>query len=318
MARAIGAKAQLRTKPEVTYGTAPSGNWTQLNFKTFDLSASQGLIDDPVLGNLARRTSGDPALDTVDVTGSAVVPVQLAGIGHWLRLLLGAPLTTGAGPDYTHTFKDGAFTLPSNSFEVDFVDPTPNEFSVITGVKANEMSLDFSPSGPADATFSLLGQGETLAATTAAGTPVVVSGDRFQKPQASIKRNTVALANITAASFTFTNGMEAVKTIRSDLKVEGVDEGLSKATGQITARFADSSLISDAIANTAVALEFGYTISAAKSLIITFPRVFLSAPKKPISGPNGVELAIDFQAADDATLACLMQVVLKNQIASYA
>lgn len=318
MPRAIGAKAKLRTRPEATYGVAPSGNWTQLPFKSFELGASQELLDDPVLGAGDRRTTGDPALDTVTVEGSAVAPVDLVNFGHWLRLLLGPPTTTGTGPDYVHSFKDGAYGLPSNAFELDFVDPLPNRYSLLTGVKANELQLDFSPTGPADATIALLGQGETRAATSAAGTPVFTQGSRFQKPQGSIKRNGSSLANVTAAEFTWSNGMEAVKTIRADRRIEGVDEGLSSARGTLTLRFAETGMIDDAIGAAPSALELAYTAAANRALVVTFPRVFLSVPRTPVSGPQGVEISVDFRAADDSTAACLMHVVLKNQVASYA
>jgi hypothetical protein len=50
------------------------------------------------------------------------VPVDVINIGHWLRLLLGAPTTTGTTPNYTHSFGSGAATLPSQAIEVGYPD----------------------------------------------------------------------------------------------------------------------------------------------------------------------------------------------------
>jgi hypothetical protein len=80
--------------PETVYGTAPSGNYKRLPFLICDLGAEQPPIDADVIGLGGNRDAAAPFLDTVTVAGSAVVPVDLINIGHWLRLLLGAPTTT--------------------------------------------------------------------------------------------------------------------------------------------------------------------------------------------------------------------------------
>lgn len=51
----------------------------------------------------------DPYRDFIELTGDAVVPLDLTNIGHWLRMLLGSPTTTGT-TDFTHVFKSGSNT----------------------------------------------------------------------------------------------------------------------------------------------------------------------------------------------------------------
>ncbi|HYZ62726.1 MAG TPA: phage tail tube protein, partial [Acetobacteraceae bacterium] len=243
MARAIGANTRLLMLPETTYGTAPAGNYKRLPFLTCDLGAEQPLLDADFIGLGGTRDAAAPFLDTVTVSGSAVVPVDLINIGHWLRLLLGAPTTTGT-TNYTHTFKSGGASLPSNSIEVGY--PDVPSYDLITGVRADTLETDFSPSGPATASFGLIGQGSARSGASAGGTPTTPAYTAFNKAQGSISRAGSALAQVTGAKLSFSNGLETVRTIRADRKIEGADPGICRATGQVTARFADTVLLTQA------------------------------------------------------------------------
>ena len=165
MPRAIGANCRLLMIPEATYGTAPSGDWLRMPFLSCDLGAEQPLLDADVIGVGSSRDPAAPFLDTVTVQGQAVVPVDLVNIGHWLRLLLGAPTTTGT-TNFIHTFASGASALPSNAMEIGY--PDVPSFDVCTGVRADTLEIDFSPTGPATATFGLMGQGSTRGAASSA------------------------------------------------------------------------------------------------------------------------------------------------------
>jgi hypothetical protein len=206
--------------------------------------------------------------------------------------------------------------LPSNSIELAYPD-VPN-FDVIVGVRADTWEIDFSPSGAATATFGLIGQGSARSGTSSAGTPTTRSYTAFNRAQGSISRNGSPLAQITGGQVTFSNGVEIVRTIRNDLKIEGADPGLSRATGQITSRFADTVLLDDALTNSAIELEFEYRISAERRLTVTLHQTYLSLAKTPIQGPQGVEATFDVRAAYDAAEQAMMTVTLRNGVASYA
>ena len=220
MPRAIGANCRLLMLPETTYGTAPGSNWRRMPFLSCDLGAEQPLLDADVIGVGSNRDPAAPFLDTVTVAGQAVVPVDLINIGHWLRLLLGAPATTGS-TNFIHTFGSGAASLPSNAMEIGY--PDVPSFDVCTGVRADTLEMDFTPTGAATATFGLLGQGSVRTGATSGGTPTSAAYTAFNKAQGSITRSGSALAQVTGARLTYANGMEAVRTIRADRRVEGVD-----------------------------------------------------------------------------------------------
>ncbi|MFY7926234.1 MAG: phage tail tube protein, partial [Aquidulcibacter sp.] len=209
MPRAIGANARLLMIPEASYGTAPSGNWRRMPFLSCNLGAEQPLLDADVIGIGGNRDTGAPLLDTVTVAGQAVVPIDLINFGHWLRLLFGPPTTSGTSPNFIHSFGSGLAALPSNSIEIGYPD-VPN-YDVCTGVRADTLEMDFTPTGAASATIGLLGQGSLRGAASSGGTPSGAAFTAFNKAQGSITRAGAALAQVTGARISFSNGMETVR-----------------------------------------------------------------------------------------------------------
>ncbi|WP_439580627.1 phage tail tube protein [Elioraea sp.] len=315
MPRAIGANSKLHMAVEAAYGTPPSGDWRLMPFVSCDLGAEQPFIDADVIGLAPNRDVAPPFRDIVTVQGQAVVPVDLEFIGDWLTLLLGPPTSSGADPDFEHVFVSGASPLPSASIELAY--PDVPSFDVIAGVRADTCEIDFSPSGAATATFGLIGQGSTRSATSAAGTPTTRDYVAFNKAQGSIRRNGASLAQITGGRLTYSNGAEIVRTIRDDLKIEGVDPGLARATGQITSRFESTLLLDDAANNAALEVAFEYRISATRRLTVTLHETYLALAKTPIQGPAGIEAAFEFRAAFNPTAGRMMTATLRNGVESY-
>jgi hypothetical protein len=314
MARAYGSRAQMALAIETTYGTAPGSGYIQMPFASTSLGAEQPLLDNELLGY--GRDPLAPALDAVTAGGDAVVPMDTIGIGHWLKLLFGAPTTTGSSPNYTHTYTSGAASLPSASIEVGM--PEVPSFGMNKGAVANTFDVELRRSGLLTATVGLVTQGEAKAGTTGAGTPTGFTLQRFGSFNGAIKRDTVALANIVSGQLTYSNGVERVETIRADGLIDGADPTIASLRGNITTRFADTTLLDQAIAGTACVLEFSWTINANLSLVWTAHSVFLPRPKQPVTGPGGIEASFDWIAAKAASPARMCTVVLKNQTASYA
>ncbi|WP_191082734.1 phage tail tube protein [Roseococcus microcysteis] len=311
MPRAIGANSRLLMIPEVTYGTAPGGNWRRVPFLSSSLGAEQPLLDADVIGLGGNRDPAAPFLDTVTVAGDVVVPIDLVNTGHWLRLLLGAPTTTGTSPNFIHSFASGAATLPSQAIETGY--PDVPSYDVCAGVRADTLEIDFSPTGAATATIKLVAQGSVRSGASSGGSPITAAYTAFNKAQGSITRSGSALAQVTGARLSYSNSIETVRTIRADRRIEGADPGVSRATGQITARFENTTLLTQAQNGTAAEFAFAYTIDGNRSLTITLHEVYLALAKTPIEGPAGVEASFDFRAAFNATATRMMTVVLRNQ-----
>ena len=120
-------------------------------------------------------------------------------------------------------------------------------------------------------------------------------------------------ANFDKVCAAYSNSVEAVRTIRADRKIEGADPGIARATCQITARFADTTLLTQAQNGTAGEFAFAFAIDANRSLTSTLHKVYLALAKTPIKGPAGVEASFEFRAAFNATATRMMTAALKNQ-----
>jgi hypothetical protein len=199
MGRARGANALLNIKDETTYGVPPGGNYIQVPFVSCDLGPEQGLIESDLLGQ--GREPEDPVLDVVNNDGNLVVPVDVRGFGHWLKLYFGDPVTAAEGNasgdivfsgqpavDSTVTINGTAFTFKASgatgnqsNIGATLSDTLDNLVTVLNGsVVSGVAQATYSKTGTttlhvAYDTAGLAGNAFTLAA--AAGSNGTVSGD---------------------------------------------------------------------------------------------------------------------------------------------
>lgn len=312
MARAQGARSQMAAAFEGTYGTSPASGYTKMPFASSTLSGEQKLQPSELLGY--GRDPLAPVLDTLDADGAITVPIDAIGFGFWLKAAFGAPITTGTGP-YTHEFRSGAWGLPSLSIEVGM--PEVPSFSMFPGCKVNALSWDMARSGLLTATVDMIAQGEVLGTATGAGTPADIALDRFNHFHGSVERDGAALANVVSASIKYDNMLDRIETIRSDGRIDGLDESVAAMTGSITVRFASTALLAQATAGDPCELEFAYTLPGGESLTVTVHEVYLPLPKREINGPKGVQATFDWQAAKGAGAGRMATVVLVNDRAAY-
>lgn len=300
--------------------TSPTGNQTEiqgtlaatLTELASDLNASvvSGLTVATYSANATTLTV------THDTAGAAGNTYTLAS-NNTNAAVSGLTLSGGG---YTHTYESGAAVLPSFALEVGHENVPA--FFIHTGCMLNTMTLNFQRSGAANATLNVIAQGEARHDTSQGGAPTKRNFKPFSQFNGSIKRNGTALGNITSAQFTYSNGAETIPTLRNDALIEGVDPTIIAATGSIEVRFADTTLIDDAISNTPIELELGYRLGGLEgnnfNLIWTFHEVYLPRPRIPISGPGGVQTSFNWQAVFDEALEKSVTVTLKNDVASYA
>ncbi len=204
----------------------------------------------------------------MNVDGDVVIPMDAENLGFWLTAIFGQPVTTGTTPR-THTFQSGGFTLPSIAIETQM--PDVPRFAMYSGFVADRIQWQSQRSGLLMATVGLIGRGETVAATTAAGvlTDATLPLQRFGNFQGSITRNGAALGNIVSAQVSYANNLDRIETIRNDGLLEGLDPSMAALTGSIEARFADLTLVNQAIAGDPCELVFAWSLGANASLTFT-------------------------------------------------
>ncbi len=312
MARAQGARAQMALAFETSYGTAPTGGYYQMPFASASLGAEQPLLSPELLGY--GRDPQPPIKDAVTSDGDVTVPIDAESWGVWLKAAFGDPATTGTGP-YTHTFLSGNWALPSMSIEIGM--PEVPHYAMYSGCKLDKLSWQMGRSGLLTATASLIAQGESAGVASGAGTPTGWAMKRFGHFNGAITRNGVSLGNVVSAEITYENNLDRIETIRSDGRIDGADPGMAALTGRIEVRFADTTLLDQAINGTPAELKFTYSLTSGESFELTAHAVYLPRPRLQIQGPQGIQASFDWQAAYDSVAGQMCTATLINDIASY-
>lgn len=228
----------------------------------------------------------------------------------------GTNLTGGSatGP-YNHVFDSGALSLPSMSVEIGL--PDVPSYGMNFGVRANSMRIQMQRSGLLNATFALIAQGETKAATSGAGTPTEAVIELFSQFQGEIIRNGVPLGSIVSAEINYSNSLDKVEVIRPDGRIEDAGPANVAVSGNIVVRFADTVLLDQAVIGSGAELSFGWKIAPGKEPGFRMYEVFLPKPKTPIQGPGGIQATFAYQAAKDPVTAKTMTVTLINDVSAY-
>ncbi len=312
MARAQGARAQMALAFETTYGTPPVGGYTRMPFASTSLGAEQPLLNSELLGY--GRDPLAPIKDAVTADGDIVMPIDAEAFGFWLKAAFGDPATTGTGP-WTHEFLSGNWTLPSLTIETGM--PEVPRYAIYSGCVLDQLSWQVQRSGLLTATAQLIAQGETVGAASGVGTPADLALKRFGHFNGAITRDGAALGNVVSAEITYANNLDRVETIRSDGRIEGADPSIAALTGRIEVRFADQTLVTQALNGDPCEIAFAYTLPSGESLTFTVHAVYLPRPRIEISGPQGVQATFDWQAARDPVLGRMCTATLVNDIEAY-
>ena len=90
-----------------------------------------------------------------------------------------------------------------------------------------------------------------------------------------------------SAEITYANNLDRIETIRSDGRIDGADPSIAALTGRIEVRFADQTLVTQAIDGEACEMEFAYVLPSGESFTFTVHAVYLPRPRIEISGPQG-------------------------------
>ncbi|MGS4948049.1 phage tail tube protein [Meridianimarinicoccus sp. RP-17] len=313
MARAQGARARMALAFETTYGTPPASGFTQMPFASTSLGAEQPLLNSELLGY--GRDPLAPIKDAVTADGDVVVPLDAEAFGFWLKAAFGDPVTTGTEAPYTHEFQSGSWTLPSMSIETGM--PEVPRYAIYSGCVLDQISWQMQRSGLLTATARLVAQGETVATNSAAGTLADIALQRFGHFNGSISRNGTALGNVVSAEITYANNLDRVETIRADGRIDGADPSIAALTGRIEVRFADQTLVDQALAGDPCEMVFAYTLPGGESFTFTVHAVYLPRPRVEISGPQGVQASFDWQAALDPNEGRMCTATLINTRETY-
>lgn len=244
--------------------------------------------------------------DTAGALGNAFTIAASGATASGTRL-------TGGG--HTHTFQSGSWTLPSISIEKQL--PQVPRFEMFTGCVVDQISWQMQRAGLLTSTVRLIAQGELAQESTQAGSLADLALQRFGSFQGSISRNGVSLGNVVSTEITYGNNIDRIETIRDDGKIDGADPSMAMLQGRTEMRFADNTLLTQAINGEACEMTFAYALPGGESLSFVAHAVYLPRPRVEIPGPQGVQVTFDWQAALDPIVGRMCTVTLFNDVAAY-
>lgn len=308
---------------ESAFGTPPADGYINTAFYTHGLQETRTKIEDPALGlanfndrDTARITEGLPNL-----AGDLTSPLCLNGIGDLLRLLFGAPTSTGSGP-YTHVFTSGADILPTATLQLPRRrDGATTKFQGFSGIAANNFRVDQSKTdGEQRVSMGLIGRNEIAPTeTTLDASPTV----RVYKPLAATLAK-VSLGGVvgraTGVSLNYANNLQAVNALDGTEYMTGMEAGPGALSATFTARYENEEILDIARARTESALELSWTllngVSAGVngSLTLAAPVVEIARRGAPVDGPGGIDLSFEIIARQSAS-AHMLTATLINGLA---
>lgn len=315
--RATGADARIISAFETTYGVAPVANWRQLLCSSFEPGRQDNLAFEAELGQGDEDT--DPFYEGLRFRPNFGVHVGIDSFGHWLKALMGAPVTAGAGP-FTHTFGSTG-DPPSFAFEEGDVGLGAPIYWLMLGIVLGGMSIELSPKGVAKATFTGFAKTRTKGGATAEGAPTAYATAgvyKYFNKNLKVQWNGADVGQAMSGSMNYTTGAEEVETMRGDGQIEGVDDASHGATGSLRIRRSTASAMhDDAVAETPRALKLIWStaVNAAYKLELTFPKAYLSLSGGGLPGAGGIDDVYNFRAAK-ATGGRVMTAVLVNNVAA--
>lgn len=318
-----GRTATLQGQFETEFRTPPVAPGTQLlKFSKLTLGQDADLAEDPTINAQALMDKRDEQDSTVSGQGEHIL--CLNDIGWWLKLLLGAPVTSGAGP-YTHVFTLSLADRPSALLELALTenDAAPStRFQRFLGMMVNALSFDIME---AQQNFNT----ELVGAVEVKPFPVaafdVTPGARYAKSRACTKRGNVydvlgasTLGEISKASVKFSNDLEGQKLADGNEGFGSFLLGQPMVDGDVTVLFTPGTLVDAALAHTSKKLVLATGNSAGThSLTTTIPNVEFDRPKMVIETSKGLTASLKWRA-HHVDAADPVTVTLVNAIATYA
>jgi len=289
-----GSRSSLSFVTEVTFGTTPAGNFTNLPFTTHSLN----LTKDRVAGNDIqadrmprvdrhgnRQVAGDIVVDLRDGVYDAFL--ESAMLSSWATNVL----KVGVTPKF--------FSIEDYAADID-------QARLFTGVTVSTMGVSLAPNQMVTTTFGMVGKDMTISATQKTQT-AAANNAPFDAYSGDIAIGNVgsssAVAIVTGLDFTLNNSFAPTFVI-GDASAPSLEYGRAEIEGTITAYFEDTALINRFLNETETELEVSVNDpTGTNAYTFLFPRIKINSADVPVDGPTSRIINMSFVALYDATEA---------------
>ena len=299
MAFSQGSRTRLSFIEEVTFGTTPSGNFTELPFTTHSLNLAKERVQGNDIqsdrmprvdrhGN--RNAAGDLVVDLRADVYDALLESMM--FGTWDTSPATAPDELKVGT----TLK--SFSIEDYASDID-------QARLFTGMAVSSGSFSIAPNQMITSTFSFVGKDMAISATekTVDAASVLQPFDSYSGA-ITIGDNGGALsslATVTSVDFSVDNALSPTFVVGSDSTPQ-LEFGRATIEGSMTAYFEDASLINRFLNETESA--FKITVddpTGANEYGFFFPKVKFNSANADVANPQSRLITLNFVALYDAT-----------------
>jgi len=292
MSFAQGSRSSLSYIVEATFGTTPTGDFTNLPFSTHSLN----LTKERVAGNDIqsdrmprvdrhgnRQVSGDVVADLRDADYD--VFLESAMLNTWSTNVL----KVGTTPKF--------FSIEDYAADID-------QARLFTGMSVSSLAISLAPNQMVATTFGMVGKDMTIGAVQK--TQTAASGAApFDSYSGDIGIGNVggssAVAIVTGLDFTLNNSFAPTFVIGDD-SAPSLEYGRAEVEGTLTAYFEDASLINRFLNETETEIEVSVDDpTGANTYTFLFPRVKINSADVGVDGPTSRIINMSFVALYDDT-----------------
>jgi hypothetical protein len=319
-----------RMRGKIAFDALPTNNstltigGTTWTFVSGTPSAAQTKIGATVQATLAAlaenlNASVDAAIAkaTYGHTADAlIVQMDAASLVNALALV------ASVSPDSNGTVTQATLPagLPPFALQQGHPDAADPSYFVTVANKVGSLAFRQQRDGLTRLDIQLMARGEEgpfSASQTGEDDPTALVFRRFAQANGQVTdENDVVVADLTGFQATYSNNTEVIPGLRSDGKNSGIDEG--KATLSLTAetRFSTRDNFDAAKNFDTRGWKFGFRISDQERMTWSTPNTKLPLPRKPISGPGGIQTSFAIRASRGVS-SPMLQVELRNDVANY-
>lgn len=296
MTQARGVQGRLLRfeDPESAYGTDPSSaHSVSLPFNSFNVPITRNLIDPETI--TGRRDPVQAIQGRVDMSGTAVVPIDQYGIGYWLQGLLGTPVSTWTGSARQHTFTVNS-NIGSFVYELGFTDV--GAYNKYRGVKVGGASIRVGGDEELTMNFDLVGQVDVPGGSSMSSRITTISLSRFNQFHALLEEGGSALdGKVRDLELNIRNNLDTdVYTISSGGSATRGDlpEGICQVDGRMSMMFENWSYYARAVSGTERSLTLKFQ-SGSFYLAFQTEELLFERSSPPIETPQGVWQELPFK-----------------------
>lgn len=302
---AAGSQRSLRYIMETTFGTTPSTP----TLETIRNTGGSGVgLDRSQLQSSEFRSDRNVAnMRLGNKTPNLEIPFELS-YESFEDLIASALFsdwedTDSSGTD--DTVKNGT-TQKSMTIEEAFEDISV--FQVARGMIVNSMSLNIQPNQIITGSFGFAGKAVDAPADTTIASSVNAPNNNppFDSYTGSISEDGTQIAIVSGLSLSLENGLDPKYVLFAD-EANHIGAGRCNVTGELSAYFADKTLLDKFVGETESSLEVELTDPSGNTYTITLPRIKFTGESKNIS-ENDIVQTLPIQALYDDVEDCAIKI----------